>query len=83
MAIDTRDKRASVINIAAGFIGILPLPDGTIDQQDRAVLARLYDGIVITSDVIVSTLMKAITLQTVGLTALPFKNPVLKHEYTE
>jgi len=80
MAIDSADKRASVLN--DGFCVILPIPDGTIDTADRQHLGWVYRGIAAGASV-VSDLIKAITLQTVELTALPFKNPILKHEYTE
>lgn len=79
MAIDSADKRASVLN--DGFCVILPIPDGTIDTADRQHVGWVYRGILAGASV-VSELIKAITLQTVQLTELPFKTSVLKHEYT-
>ena len=43
MAIDTENKRRSVQGYS---IGIMPVPDGTIDASDRATLAWLYAGFV-------------------------------------
>jgi hypothetical protein len=45
MAIDTALKRASVINLSSPWRGILPLPDGVMDQADRQVVALMYSGI--------------------------------------
>lgn len=46
MAVDTKDKRASVAQELGGlFIEILPDPDGTIDQGDRQQTAVCYRGI--------------------------------------
>lgn len=45
MAIDTRDKRSSAINIGSPWRGMLPLPDGAINQGDRQHVAFLYRGI--------------------------------------
>jgi len=42
MAIDTLAKRNSVISINSV---ILPIPDGTIGQDDRQTLLRFYGGI--------------------------------------
>jgi hypothetical protein len=45
MAVDTRNKRASVVNVSLPWRGIWPTPDGTIDRQDRSEALGLYDGI--------------------------------------
>lgn len=45
MAVDTRNKRSSAINIASPWRSMLPLPDGTIDQADRQHAALHYSGI--------------------------------------
>lgn len=42
MAIDTLAKRNSVISINSI---ILPIPDGTVGQDDRQTLLRVYGGI--------------------------------------
>jgi hypothetical protein len=47
MAVDTRNKRASAINLMLPWRGQLPAPDGTIDELDRAHVAFLYAGIAI------------------------------------
>lgn len=45
MALDTALKRGSALNITSPWRGILPLPDGTVGQPDRQVVAFLYSGI--------------------------------------
>lgn len=44
MAIDTRDKRASVLGFGLASLLILPAP-GVLDQGDRQQLAYAYRGI--------------------------------------
>jgi len=44
MAIDTRNRRASVIGLDLLALRVLPSPDGTIDAGDRAQLAGKYRG---------------------------------------
>lgn len=44
MAIDTRNKRASVIGYKLPWRGPLPLPDGEIDPGDRRHLVGEYRG---------------------------------------
>jgi hypothetical protein len=44
MAVDTRDKRFSMLGFANPFRLVLPNPDGTIDQADRQQFAYLYRG---------------------------------------
>jgi len=41
MAIDTRDKRASLLGFGEE-IGLMPVADGTIDRSDRFHLLGLY-----------------------------------------
>lgn len=45
MAIDTRNKRFSMINFLADVPWALPNPDGAISAADRAMLLNLYVGI--------------------------------------
>ena len=45
MAVDTRNKRASVLGIALAIGFPFPNPDGTIDQADRQHIAYCYPGI--------------------------------------
>jgi hypothetical protein len=45
MALDTRDKRLSAINIGCPWRGNLPTPDGSISAADRLIVAFLYSGI--------------------------------------
>ena len=64
MAIDTRDKRGSVIGLS--LVSVLPLADGSIDQADRQQVAHMYIGVLADAPVIVvpgSILVSLITLQ--------------------
>lgn len=45
MALDTAAKRSSAINVGSPWRSRLPLPDGTIGQNDRQAVAFMYGGI--------------------------------------
>ena len=45
MAVDTRDKRMSMIGLGSPVPSVLPNPDGAIGAADRAQLLWLYSGI--------------------------------------
>lgn len=45
MAVDTKNKRSSAIFPGSPWRGMLPAPDGTIDQGDRQATAFVYSGI--------------------------------------
>lgn len=45
MAVDTRDKRMSMITLCSPVPMVLPNPDGAIGTPDRAMLLWLYHGI--------------------------------------
>lgn len=45
MAIDTRDKRASAIEVGLPWRGLLPVPDGGLNQGDRQQVAFMYRGV--------------------------------------
>lgn len=45
MAIDTRNKRASILGIGLAAAIVFPNPDGTIGQEDRQHAAYTYPGI--------------------------------------
>jgi len=45
MAIDSEIKRKSIAAIGAQYIGPSVVPDGTIGQPDRQVIAYSYSGI--------------------------------------
>ena len=45
MAIDTAAKRYSMIGFGSPVPRLLPIPDGTIGNADRAMLLYLYHGI--------------------------------------
>ena len=55
MAIDSRNKRFSMINFLADLPWALPNPDGTIGATDRAMLLNLYAGISLGEVVAVET----------------------------
>lgn len=50
MAIDTRDKRSSVLGWGLPHGGPLPLPDSIVDASARHDLGGMYSGIVILMD---------------------------------
>jgi len=52
MAVDTRNKRAGAILVGIPWRGMLPLPDGAIDQADRQQTAFFYPGILAGAPVI-------------------------------
>jgi hypothetical protein len=63
VAVDTRNKRASIIGYALPM-GVFPNPDGTIDQADRQQIAFLYPGILAAELALASGLVTAtITLR--------------------
>lgn len=45
MAVDTRNKRASVLGIGLAFRLVLPAPDASVDTADRAHVAYSYAGL--------------------------------------
>ena len=45
MAIDTETKRRSVLAATIIALGVLPVPDGTVDITDRAHVNGLYSGL--------------------------------------
>lgn len=45
MAVDTRDKRASIICYGLPYPGLFPNPSGAIDQTDFEQTVGFYDGI--------------------------------------
>jgi hypothetical protein len=55
MAIDTRSKRSSAVNVGSPWRSLYPAPDGTVAQADRQQIALLYSGILAAAPVIVVT----------------------------
>lgn len=45
MAVDTRNKRASILGIGLAAAIVFPNPDATVAQADRQQCARVYAGI--------------------------------------
>lgn len=58
MAIDTRNKRSSAINILMPWRAQLPAPDGTISQGDRQQVAFCYAGILAAAPLVVAALFQ-------------------------
>ncbi len=44
MAVDTARKRASALNMLGGYL--LPIPDGSVNVGDRAMMVDQYTGLV-------------------------------------
>lgn len=53
MAIDTRDKRASMIGLGLPFVRVLPNPESVdpMDLGDRQQMLFMYRGIAVTAGV--------------------------------
>ena len=51
MAVDSRDKRMSMVTLGSPVPMLLPNPDGTIGDSDRAMFMYLYHGIALTAAV--------------------------------
>lgn len=45
MALDTRDKRASAVNVSCPWRGLFPVGDGTVSQGDRQQTAFMFAGL--------------------------------------
>lgn len=59
MAVDTAQKRLSMMDFGNPFpIGLFE-PDGSIDLDDRTHLLGLYSGIVITAQIIIQSVVVA------------------------
>jgi hypothetical protein len=54
LAVDTRDKRASLIGLAKPWVRLLQTPTGTIGQGGRQMLEMLYAGIAAAGPTIVT-----------------------------
>jgi len=70
MAVDTKNKRMSVIGLALPVPSMLPDSDGTIGVSDRLHLLWLYSGIAATTPAkfIVSATVKIRALASMALT---------------
>lgn len=45
MAVDTRDKRVSIVAVSSPWRGILPTPDGSVSAADRQIILYYYSGV--------------------------------------
>ena len=45
MAVDTRDKRMSIMSVSLPWRGAFPLADGAITAPDRLIFPYYYSGI--------------------------------------
>ena len=52
MAIDTANKRIATCNFGSGLGALGPEPDGTINDEDRVLIAYSYSGISILPPVV-------------------------------
>ena len=53
MAVDTRDKRASILGLGLASLLVLPAP-GSIDQPDRQHVAYCYRGIAASAPIVIT-----------------------------
>lgn len=60
MAIDTANKRASAIHVSMPWRGMLPLPDGSLNQADRQQTDLMYRGILASGAPVVVTVQNQI-----------------------
>ena len=72
MAVDTRDKRFSMMGLLQPVPSILPNPDGTIDSNDMYQYIFLYHGITIDplAPVLVSRWFERSKNKRIGLNSL-------------
>ena len=73
MALDTVNKRLSAIHVGLPWRGILPLPDGAIDQGDRQIIALLSNAV--QAGVFVPVRVYRATVQVPTRTAVVVKPP--------
>lgn len=67
MAINTRNKRFSLLGLAVPMMAVLPLADGTIIQADRQQFAYSYAGLLFDESNLVT--LNLHTTKTSSLTA--------------
>lgn len=80
MAIDTRNKRFSMMSLSMPFLGRdLPVADGTITQEDRQQFLWGYAGIVWAGGVVVATAAAKAIVSPITMTGgLVIKAPGLR-----
>lgn len=69
MAVDTANKRYSMIGIGSPVPRLLPVPDGAFDAADRSMLLYLYHGI---TPVVVVPVTVAVSLYVPSPTATAY-----------
>ena len=57
MAVDTRDKRMSIMGVSLSWRGIFPLADGAIGAADRQIFPYFYSGILADAPAAVSAVL--------------------------
>ena len=60
MAVDTRDKRMSIMGVSLPWRGVFPLADGTIGTADRLIFPYSYSGIAASPPAAVSAVLGVI-----------------------
>jgi hypothetical protein len=55
MAVDTRNKRASVLGLTLAALVVLPAPNGSVSSADRLQVSANYSGIAADSGVVTPT----------------------------
>ncbi len=68
MAIDTRERRASLIGLGLPGLAVAPLPDGAVSEADRAQLGWLYAGLDYTAVPAVGLVALTLRARSVALT---------------
>lgn len=71
MAIDTRDKRMSMIGLDESYVDLMKNPTGSIDGEARAMLLGLYGGIALIPPPIFNPFWARKSNQMFGVTAPP------------
>lgn len=71
MAVDTRDKRMSMIGLDESYICLMKNPTGTVDADSREMLLNLYVGIPLVPPPVFSPFWARKSNQMFGVTAPP------------
>lgn len=66
MALDTQDNRASALLVTLPWRGLLPQPDGALDQGDRQQVDTMYRGILAEEPVVTEAPRRRLLTMRVG-----------------